>query len=470
MVASQSVDLSILMAAMTSQIAQISFQLQAQEARITPRLEAQESRILQFSSQLKEIQNKIEENYKETKHKIEAELYAELKRTVHELQLYRPLVTSTSSLKVEENEKPTLSSTGMDLSILMAAMTSQMAQISSQLQAQEARITSWIQAQEARSIFQLPLNSSAMDAKITQLLDNLVRGSAQLNIRQDKIEEKDKKNIEERQDNIEEKHDEKRDQIEGKQDNIEEPDKEKIEAKQDKVKEIDKEKIEHRQDNIKEKDKEKIEKNQDSIEKNDKEKKDKFEERQDNIEEADKDKFKEIYNISSGANDKYGKDEIEEKHKVKEKEDKREENQNGIEQRENKTKTELDELKDLIRQLQLNRSITSANSPKVETPTFDGTTSFGVFKLRFEKTAKVNNWSVEDKVDMLTLSLKGSAAEFLLTIPDVDINSYDAIIGAFQIRHENEHKILVDKLNSEIRNRREDKERFEKDLYGPWCP
>ena len=46
-----------------------------------------------------------------------------------------------------------------------------------------------------------------------------------------------------------------------------------------------------------------------------------------------------------------------------------------------KIKTELDELKDCLRELQLNRPIISTASVKVKLPSFDDTVQFHVFKL-----------------------------------------------------------------------------------------
>ncbi|XP_067644595.1 uncharacterized protein [Eurosta solidaginis] len=80
---------------------------------------------------------------------------------------------------------------------------------------------------------------------------------------------------------------------------------------------------------------------------------------------------------------------------------------------EEKIVAELDALRGRIEQLQLNGPAVSTSNQKVKTPSFDSSVPFQVFKLQFEKTAKVNNWNTEDKVAPLFMALQGPAAEIL---------------------------------------------------------
>lgn len=59
-----------------------------------------------------------------------------------------------------------------------------------------------------------------------------------------------------------------------------------------------------------------------------------------------------------------------------------------------------------------------ASTLKLKSPTFDGTTSFSVFKLQFETVAEKNNWSNKDKAVALIVALKGSAADVLQALPE----------------------------------------------------
>ncbi|XP_067647332.1 golgin subfamily A member 6-like protein 7 [Eurosta solidaginis] len=109
-------------------------------------------------------------------------------------------------------------------------------------------------------------------------------------------------------------------------------------------------------------------------------------------------------------------------------------------ERKDKMEAEMDALKDRIQELQLNRPAVSTSNPKVKTPSFDGSVPFQVFNLQFGKTATVNNWNAGDKVAALFMALKGPAAEILQTIPEGELNCYEALMGALERRYGTEHR------------------------------
>ncbi|XP_036347829.1 uncharacterized protein LOC118757205, partial [Rhagoletis pomonella] len=102
--------------------------------------------------------------------------------------------------------------------------------------------------------------------------------------------------------------------------------------------------------------------------------------------------------------------------------------------------TEVDAMKARLCELQLNRPNVLTSGSKVKAPSFDGTVSFSIFKLQFETTATTNNWGTADKVAALVVSFKGSAAEVLQTVPEIDRGNYDAIMAAIERRYGSDHR------------------------------
>ncbi|XP_054091364.1 uncharacterized protein LOC128922969 [Zeugodacus cucurbitae] len=124
-----------------------------------------------------------------------------------------------------------------------------------------------------------------------------------------------------------------------------------------------------------------------------------------------------------------------------------------ISEEQDKVKADVEELKDRLRDLQLNRPMVSTSSVKVNTPSFDGTTPFQIFKLQFEKTADTNKWNAEDKVAQLFVALKGAAAEILQTIPNCESSSYEALMAAVERRYGSEHRRQIFQI--ELQNRKQ---------------
>ncbi|GLV33403.1 hypothetical protein CBL_20148, partial [Carabus blaptoides fortunei] len=101
-----------------------------------------------------------------------------------------------------------------------------------------------------------------------------------------------------------------------------------------------------------------------------------------------------------------------------------------------------------VHELQLNGPVTST---KFKAPTFDGTVPFKIFKLQFETTASTNHWRDEDKVAALVVSLKGSAAEVLRTVSEIERDDYDALMAAIERRYGSEHRKQI--FQMELLNR-----------------
>lgn len=95
--------------------------------------------------------------------------------------------------------------------------------------------------------------------------------------------------------------------------------------------------------------------------------------------------------------------------------------------------------------------VVSENAIKMKTPTFDGSTSFEIFKFQFEMVAGRNLWSDDDKAIELILSLKGVAAEVLQAIPIGSRKNYGEVISALQRKYGGEYK--QDVYRMELRGR-----------------
>ncbi|XP_049310622.1 uncharacterized protein LOC125778134 [Bactrocera dorsalis] len=114
-------------------------------------------------------------------------------------------------------------------------------------------------------------------------------------------------------------------------------------------------------------------------------------------------------------------------------------------------KSEVLQLSNRVRELQLHGPAPSTNIQRLKAPTFDGSIPFQIFKLQFEKTATANNWNAADKVASLFVSLKGPAAEILQTIPDCERDNYEALMSAIERRYGSEHRKQIYQI--ELQNR-----------------
>ncbi|XP_049316545.1 uncharacterized protein LOC125779313 [Bactrocera dorsalis] len=114
-------------------------------------------------------------------------------------------------------------------------------------------------------------------------------------------------------------------------------------------------------------------------------------------------------------------------------------------------KSEVLQLSNRGRELQLHGPAPSTNNRRLKAPTFDGSIPFQIFKLQFEKTAMANNWNAADKVASLFVSLKGLAAEILQTIPDCERDNYEALMSAIERRYGSEHRKQIYQI--ELQNR-----------------
>ncbi|KAJ8946986.1 hypothetical protein NQ318_019067 [Aromia moschata] len=73
-------------------------------------------------------------------------------------------------------------------------------------------------------------------------------------------------------------------------------------------------------------------------------------------------------------------------------------------------------------------------------PTYDGQSSWSMYRRQFEAAAKANGWTPQEMATSLVISLRGQALEILQSIPEEQQNDYDRIVGALEIRSRVDNK------------------------------
>ncbi|KAJ8934750.1 hypothetical protein NQ318_004600 [Aromia moschata] len=86
-------------------------------------------------------------------------------------------------------------------------------------------------------------------------------------------------------------------------------------------------------------------------------------------------------------------------------------------------------------------------------PTYDGQSSWSMYRRQFEAAAKANGWIPQEMATSLVISLRGQALEILQSIPEEQQNDYDRIVGALEIRYG--HKYLRQVYQSQIKSRQQ---------------
>ncbi|GBN58217.1 hypothetical protein AVEN_181390-1 [Araneus ventricosus] len=129
-------------------------------------------------------------------------------------------------------------------------------------------------------------------------------------------------------------------------------------------------------------------------------------------------------------------------------------------------KTEIDEFQEKISVLEQRISdleIRPNNIPAspelmysrlmVKSLTFDGQTSWTVFKTQFDVVSSTNGWTGPMKVSQLVASLRGSAAEVLQGIPSDKLTDLTTIEKALEARFGDSH--LTQFYRTELKTRRQ---------------
>ncbi|GBM29209.1 hypothetical protein AVEN_27818-1 [Araneus ventricosus] len=91
--------------------------------------------------------------------------------------------------------------------------------------------------------------------------------------------------------------------------------------------------------------------------------------------------------------------------------------------------------------------------PTVKSLTFDGQTSWTIFKTQSSVVSSANGWNNRVKASQLVESLRGSAAEFLQGIPSDKLTDLTTIENALEARFGDSH--LTQFYRTELKTRRQ---------------
>ncbi|XP_063239230.1 uncharacterized protein LOC134540420 [Bacillus rossius redtenbacheri] len=103
---------------------------------------------------------------------------------------------------------------------------------------------------------------------------------------------------------------------------------------------------------------------------------------------------------------------------------------------------------------------------KFKPPTFDGQTSWAVYRRQFEAASEVNGWDEEEKATALVLALRGPPLELLQTIPVPEQKNYAVLVEALELRYGDRHMGEVYRTALKTRQQRpsETFQEFEADI------
>ncbi|GBN92697.1 hypothetical protein AVEN_118041-1 [Araneus ventricosus] len=151
-------------------------------------------------------------------------------------------------------------------------------------------------------------------------------------------------------------------------------------------------------------------------------------------------------------------DEVEEKVQIKI-EDVKSEVKGKIEEVEHKVQEKIGDIERRLSELEIRPFSFSASpefmqsKPTIKSLTFDGQTSWTVFKTQFDVVSSTNGWTDFVKASQLVASLRGSAAEVLQGIPAVKLTDLTTIEKALESRFGDSH--LTQFYRTELKTRRQ---------------
>ncbi|GFT86771.1 gag-Pol polyprotein [Trichonephila clavipes] len=76
------------------------------------------------------------------------------------------------------------------------------------------------------------------------------------------------------------------------------------------------------------------------------------------------------------------------------------------------------------------------SKPSIKLSTYDGKSSWQVYKTQFSIVADVNQWDSQTKACQLAASLRADAADILQTLPETQRLDIDALVNALELRFE----------------------------------
>ncbi|GFW78139.1 gag-Pol polyprotein [Trichonephila clavipes] len=74
------------------------------------------------------------------------------------------------------------------------------------------------------------------------------------------------------------------------------------------------------------------------------------------------------------------------------------------------------------------------SKPSIKLSTYDGKSSWQVYKTQFSIVADANQWDSQTKACQLAASLRADAADILKTLPETQRLDFDALVNALELR------------------------------------
>src|SRR3978361_445919 len=102
----------------------------------------------------------------------------------------------------------------------------------------------------------------------------------------------------------------------------------------------------------------------------------------------------------------------------------------------------------------------------IKPPTYDGSTSWGMYKRQFEAAALSNRWSDEEKAIARVIVVRGPAIELLQTIPEEQQRVYRTRVAALERRYGDQHRqrLYLAQLSSRAQKASESLPEYEADI------
>ena len=102
----------------------------------------------------------------------------------------------------------------------------------------------------------------------------------------------------------------------------------------------------------------------------------------------------------------------------------------------------------------------------IKPPTFDGTTSWDNYKKQFDAAARANGWTTQEKAISLTMALRGNAVDILQTLPESELNDFEKLVKAVEVRYGHAHleQVFQLQLKNRIQKSSETLQEFQSDI------
>lgn len=114
----------------------------------------------------------------------------------------------------------------------------------------------------------------------------------------------------------------------------------------------------------------------------------------------------------------------------------------------------------------LARTPVATTGHTITPPTYDGSTSWGMYKRQFEAAALSNGWSDVEKATALVIALRGPALELLQTVPVDQQRVYGTLVAALELRYGDQHRqqLYLAQLRSRLQKSGESLPEYEAEI------